>query len=150
MVMNSETPNVQGGSGINPSDTNALRAALANIDVLDAAEGLSHLGGRAAMYLDLLQRFVTTHVNDVAEIRRALKEGRTADAVRVAHILKGVTDTLSVRELPLLAASVEATLLNAEGDAEIGRVVGALDAALARAIKALEPLRKSSEAASGA
>ncbi|MDD3609627.1 MAG: response regulator [Halothiobacillaceae bacterium] len=84
--------------------------ALPEVEGLDTALGLHHVGGNAVLYRQLLERFLQTQVQAPERLSAALAEGDTASAEREAHTLKGVAATLGATGLSALARAVERTL----------------------------------------
>jgi two-component system sensor histidine kinase/response regulator len=77
---------------------------------LDAADGLRRLLGNRTAYVALLRRFASSQAGAATDIRTALSDGRTADAERCAHTLKGVAGSVGARELQREAGKLEAAL----------------------------------------
>ncbi|MEW8626638.1 MAG: transporter substrate-binding domain-containing protein [Candidatus Thiodiazotropha sp.] len=76
---------------------------------IDLKWGLERVGGNHSLYLNLLQEFVTSHLQDNQLIHHYLKEDGTEKAIRLAHTLEGVCGnigafTLSEASKHLLAA----------------------------------------------
>jgi HPt (histidine-containing phosphotransfer) domain-containing protein len=72
----------------------------------DVQRGIGMVRGKAGRYLDLLQRFVATHGGDMDLIDAAAASER-AEAMRLAHSLKGAAATLGVDGLSEIARRVE-------------------------------------------
>jgi HPt (histidine-containing phosphotransfer) domain-containing protein len=68
------------------------------------------LHGDGDKYLELLERFVASHRHDVAQLSRSLAEGDHANALRLAHTLKGTAATLGANHLASLARQLEMQL----------------------------------------
>lgn len=69
-------------------------ARLMTLHGVDVAQGLTALRGQADKYLDLLRMFVLGHANDTNAIAAAVEHKDTAEAVGLAHALKGAAATL--------------------------------------------------------
>ena len=95
---------------------------------VDMAAGLQRLSGNRALYLELLRDFAREFSGVPALIRRALREGRIADARRDAHTLKGVAANLSLLATCDAAAEVERGLLENARLSAFGLEGPALDA----------------------
>jgi len=90
--------------------TTALLARLAAVPGVDVAQGVAALRGRAERYADLMERFVAAHRNDARELAGMLERGADADALRVAHTLKGLAATLGAQALADSARALELAL----------------------------------------
>ncbi|WP_374245472.1 PAS domain S-box protein [Zoogloea sp.] len=107
--------------------------ALAGIDGLDCARGVSIVRGRWPTYLRILRTFVGIQADTGAQLEHALAEGRVADVERLAHALKGSAGNIGAQRVFELANEVCAAV-RAAGDADsIARPV-------ARLVRALKPL----------
>ncbi|RTL26351.1 MAG: hybrid sensor histidine kinase/response regulator [Rhodocyclaceae bacterium] len=112
----------QGDAAVSAGKEQALREALAAIDGLDLAFGLSLVRGKFATYRRLLAMFVDTHEGEVVRIRGALDAGDLDTAQRAAHSLKGSAASLGLVRIQQAAAAVEAPLKGAaEGAAAASR-----------------------------
>ena len=113
-------------------DQAVLPGSLPGIDLQD---GLSHLAGKVTAYLGLLRRFPERQGSCVEAIRSCLGRGETAEAIRLAHTLKGVAGSLGAAGLSAAAREVELALKDgrlAEG------MLDALHDALALVVRGLE------------
>jgi CheY-like chemotaxis protein len=101
---------------------------------IDTGSGIERLGGDVRSYLRLLDKFADNQANAMADIGRAVVEGDSEKAIRLAHTLKGVAGTIGATKLQESATELEAwlkedkeqlpeSLLAATGT-ELGRVVG--------------------------
>ncbi len=95
-----------------------LRLALACIPGIEAASGLRAVSNRAHSYIRLLRTFIATHGNDDEVIRQAIEEGRTNDAERLAHALKGAAGTLGLSGIYNAAALLNQRLRQASDPPE--------------------------------
>ena len=86
--------------------------AWARIDGLDAAVGLRMVGGRAALYQRVLQRFAEHHAGDAARLRAAAQDPSAGpEMARLCHTLKGVAGALGAQALAAQATRLEDQLL---------------------------------------
>jgi CheY-like chemotaxis protein/HPt (histidine-containing phosphotransfer) domain-containing protein len=90
--------------------TVAALERLAGVPGLDVARGVAVLGGNAAMYLDLLGGFVTSHAEDMTRLAASLDAGDHDTARRLAHTLKGTAATLRADRLAEHAGRVQQML----------------------------------------
>jgi polar amino acid transport system substrate-binding protein len=105
--------------------------ALAGIDT---ADGVARLGGNVGSYLKLLRKFADNQADSVDRIRQEHGAGNLAEAVRVAHTLKGVSGSVGAMALQEVALQLESALKDGEDDQldalceqveqELTRVVG--------------------------
>jgi len=102
---------------------------------IDLEVGLSHLAGKVTAYLGLLRRFPERQGSCVEAIRSCLGRGETAEAIRLAHTLKGVAGSLGAAGLSAAAREVESALK--EGRPAEG-TIDALEGALALVVRGLE------------
>jgi two-component system sensor histidine kinase/response regulator len=88
----------------------SLPPALRAIEGLDSAQGLRRTGGKLALYLSLLRKFVAAHGAADRQIADALAQGDDRAAERIAHSLKGVAGNLGATDLQHAAGLLEAAL----------------------------------------
>ncbi len=81
---------------------------------VDVAAGLARVGGTQPLYAKFLLHFRKDHLNDVAEIERALRDGAVDTARRRAHSAKGVAATICAERLRCAAGALEAVLKTEE------------------------------------
>jgi len=91
----------QTGQHMAPSD------ALSAIANLDAAAGLSRVGGNKKLYLKLLRQFVEQQGQFVTHISEAQAKGDTPLAERLAHTLKGVAGNIGATQVQFAAGALE-------------------------------------------
>jgi len=91
------------------SDT-AVIAHLASLPGLDLTRGMAVVRGKTSKYLELLQRFVDSHMDDMARVSALLVAGDQPTALRMAHSLKGAAATLGINYLAEAARHIEVTL----------------------------------------
>ncbi len=87
--------------------TIATLARLADISGFNVTVGVAAMRGKAARYLELLQRFIEAHIDDMNQISTCLEEGDIATARRLAHTLKGTAGTLGAEHLGATAAQLQ-------------------------------------------
>ncbi|MDS4020088.1 MAG: PAS domain S-box protein, partial [Candidatus Competibacter sp.] len=119
----------------------ALRAALAGIAGLDITAGLKAVRGQLARYAELLGLFARNHADDVAALRARVAAGEPADAVRLAHTLKGVAATLGAEEVRARALALEQALRERAAASEIAARLDAVEATLTPLRAAIESIR---------
>ncbi len=90
-----------------------LPASLPGIDI---ADGLRRLRGNETLYRSLLLRLHADHANADDELKGLLAEGRTEEAQRLAHTIKGVAGNVGARYLQAAAAEAEAAINNDEAE----------------------------------
>ncbi len=101
---------------------------------VDFEAGCRSVGGDAVFYGKMLSKFRKTYAAIDGEIERALANGRTDEARRLAHSVKGVAGNLGAGELQERAAVLERAV--AEGR-ECAAPLAAFGKALAEALDAI-------------
>ena len=132
-----------------PSPTEAAASELTEIAGVDAADGLHRVGGNLRLYRAMLQQYAEDQAETPAALRAALAAGDAKTAERLAHTLKGVSATLSIKPASEAGAVVEdrirhGKLEGIEDDLVVleeatGAVIAAIRAALATAAPAAAP-----------
>ena len=125
---------------------------LASVPGLDSADGLRRVLGKREAYLGLLRTFAHGQAGAPAVIRAALAEGRTADALRAAHTLKGVAGSIGAHQVQAEAAALEAALRHDAPAAEVAVLVDSTATTLQAfltAVTAVVPPEVAAPAASG-
>ncbi|MCP4116382.1 MAG: response regulator [Desulfobacteraceae bacterium] len=109
-----------------PADQPVLPDDLPGIAI---SMGIKRVDGNQALYLKLLQRFVSDHADDVESIKAALKEKQVKLALKLAHTLKGVAGNIEATTLSQLTATLENALKKGAVAIEplFNRVQGELD-----------------------
>ena len=92
-----------------PASSAALRRLADGLGI-NVARGVAVLSGNTDKYLELLDRFVESHVDDMQRLDRHLAAGDHAAAQRLAHDLKSVASTLGVDRLAAMASNLESAL----------------------------------------
>ena len=113
---------------------------LPPIDGLDAAAGLSRVGGNRRLYIKLLREFIEQQGRAAAQVSDALAAGDIGQAERLAHSLNGVAGNLGARRLQSVAARLEKAIRDRAPAPDIG-------AALQLAAEALKALGEQLHAA---
>ena len=107
--------------------------ALANIEGLDATNGLNRICGDEGFYLSLLEQFCRQHARDGALLAEKLAIGDQAGMVQVAHALRGVAGALGAEKVQQLARTLEEAIRTEATE-------DALQLALQRLVEALASL----------
>jgi CheY-like chemotaxis protein len=107
------------------------------IEGLDSALGLSRMMGKKSLYAAMLRRYLAGQQQIVAEMRKALAEGDTITAERIAHTTKAVSGNIGATKIQELAAALEAAIGEHRPPAELARLLDGLDAPLATLLTAL-------------
>jgi len=81
---------------------------------VDVRRGVGTLLGRRQRYLELLRELAVRHRDDMALLQTCLADGKTDDAVRLAHSLKGAAATLGADGIAHAAAALEAMIRRGE------------------------------------
>jgi CheY-like chemotaxis protein/HPt (histidine-containing phosphotransfer) domain-containing protein len=106
---------------------------------IDAAVGLTQVGGRIPLYCKVLKKFRDNQGRRFeAEFRHLVASGAWADATRMAHSIKGVSRTLGAHNLGELAADLEA----ASRDQDLAPVEASLARLLAEMARVMVGLER--------
>ena len=89
-----------------PAPSEAALAGLRGLAGLDLDTGVAALGGNARKYLDLLDRFVVSGLDELAQLNAADQLG----VQRLAHTFKGTAGTLGLAHIAALCAELEQCL----------------------------------------
>ncbi len=104
------------------TDDSTLATSASNaIQGIDMQAGLAVCENSESLYRKLLQHFANREAGFAQALQAALSNGQRAEAVRMAHTLKGNAGNLGATQLANLAGSIEHTL-EKEGNIE-GRLV---------------------------
>ncbi|HJW24444.1 MAG TPA: PAS domain S-box protein [Rhodocyclaceae bacterium] len=112
-----------------PRAADGLKERLAAIPGLDVEFGLASVRGRLPSYVRLLATCAESHADDVPRLRQALATGGFCEAQRLVHSLKGAAGTLGMKTIQAAAAALEATIRERSDSAQVGRLIGDLEAA---------------------
>jgi CheY-like chemotaxis protein len=109
----------------------ARMARLAALPGIDLQRGMSVVRGKTQRYLDLANKFVAAHQDDMQRLSELLARHDFEAAVRLAHSLKGAAATLGMDELAEHAKKIEYALRSAPAGAVTvpGDDIGAIDRA---------------------
>ncbi|MCP5159531.1 MAG: PAS domain S-box protein [Gammaproteobacteria bacterium] len=129
-----KAPAVLTVSGSTSDDT---LAGLKGIAGLDVALGLSRVRGQVASYIRLLHTFSKMHDHEVENLRVALASGDLDVARRTVHGLKGVAGTLGATQVHALAAELEQAMRRQCAEADLKRLMTALETEQRELISAL-------------
>jgi polar amino acid transport system substrate-binding protein len=66
---------------------------------IDLKWGLERVGSNHRLYLNLIQEFVTSHIQDKLFLHQYLKGGETDKAIRLVHTLEGVSGNIGAHTL---------------------------------------------------
>jgi signal transduction histidine kinase/DNA-binding response OmpR family regulator len=120
---------------------------LSLVEGVDAELGLKHLNGRRESYLRLLAQYAENYAADSENLRQYWRQGRSEEATRLLHSLKGVSATLGVAPVQALAAEAEAAFRKAPADAGIEAKIQALEAVWERQATAIRQALSANNAA---
>lgn len=98
-----------------------------SIDGLDTGVGLRLMGGKQALYLDMLRKFSVKQSDAASRIRGSLLAGDSAAAERIAHTLKGLCGSIGAIALQQQAALVESMLRSGAAEDELRNAIGDLE-----------------------
>ena len=117
-----------------------LATALKQIPGVDAEAGLEMMRGNAERFARLLRLFNTNHGQTIVELRAALVEGDMAQAERIIHSLKGVSGTLCIRRVFMLASTLNTMIRGREDLATIEALLPELSDELSAVCLAIQQL----------
>jgi len=83
---------------------------------IDKESALLRLMDDTTLYKKMLTMFVDSRSDDVKLIKNALKNNQREDALRIAHSLKGIANSIGAKKLGVIAATLEATIRNEEDE----------------------------------
>jgi len=113
---------------------------------IDRAAGLRRVAGNEALYGRLLLDFHRDYATTLQTVRALIDEGRTADAERQVHTLKGVSGNIGAMELHRAAQELDSALR--AGDLErVGLLLPDVERALSAVVSGLSPLAERAAAA---
>jgi two-component system sensor histidine kinase/response regulator len=117
--------------------TNGI-GTLPELPGLDVVNALRRANNKPDFYLSLLRRFVASQADCAARIDAALTAGRSADAERLTHTLRGTAASLGAKPLSETAAALESALAAGAAPSAARRLVAPLAAELAALVGMLE------------
>ncbi|WOT05619.1 PAS domain S-box protein [Shewanella youngdeokensis] len=97
---------------------------------LDVDKGLQLVQNSVRLYKRIFERFYTGQMHAAEQIDLALTQGKTEDAIRYAHTLKGVSGNLCAPRLVEVAGAIE-TELTADKDADVSAQLAEITALIA-------------------
>lgn len=86
------------------------QTALARVPGLALEVGLRTVGGREESLIRLVRRYEELHAEDGQKLKSDLSGGRPADALSLAHAVKGAAGFLGLVQIQAVAAELEAAL----------------------------------------
>jgi two-component system sensor histidine kinase/response regulator len=123
-----------------PQDDIALRIALNSIVGFDFELGSKIVRGNLSKLAHLLNTFAKGHVDDIVRLRACLETGDMADALRLAHTLKGVAATLGAEDLRQCALAVEQAVREPQTTAHLLDCIANLENLLLPLVVAIQQL----------
>jgi PAS domain S-box-containing protein len=103
---------------------------LGNSPHLNIENGLRSFSGKQENYLKMLQRFLTSHLDDALLIETTLAKGERETARRQAHTLKGVAALLGLEQVRESATTLEQDLKLSESAHDVSILIGHLGESL--------------------
>ncbi len=82
------------------------------IKALNADEGITRVGGNVELYRDILFDFSELFKDSAAELKSLADQGKTIEASRLAHSVKGTAGNIGADELFKCAGALESALQN--------------------------------------
>jgi two-component system sensor histidine kinase/response regulator len=133
-ALNSVLNNAPSAAAETAFATDAMPASLSTIEGLDAAKGLKTVRGKWSSYERLLRIYMDSHQTDMASLRASHAAGKTEDARRFAHSLKGASGTLGAVGVQAMAAELEAAIRSGKPATEIEQLSTQLEAAQSKLV----------------
>ncbi|MEN6412019.1 MAG: ATP-binding protein [Veillonellales bacterium] len=65
----------------------------------DFAKGLDRIGGKQAVYREILQQFISRHREDGSKLKQLIAAGQLAEAQQVLHTIKGIAANIGANSL---------------------------------------------------
>lgn len=65
----------------------------------DFVKGMGRIGGRQAVYQEILQQFISHHREDGTKLKQLIAEGQLAEAQQVLHTIKGIAANIGANSL---------------------------------------------------
>jgi len=127
--------------------------AMPELPGIDTALGLKRAAGNEKLYRTLLLDFHRDYHSSVEAVRQALDAGKTSDAQRLAHTLKGVSGNIGATPLHLACVELDAALKAADADKARGLLAPAaqrLDEVMAGLAALVEEATREAELATKA
>jgi polar amino acid transport system substrate-binding protein len=78
--------------------------------------GLERVGSNHQLYLNLLQEFVTSHIQDKLFLHKYLMESETEKAIRLVHTLEGVSGNIGAHTLSEASEHLHAAIQKGQSD----------------------------------
>jgi PAS domain S-box-containing protein len=132
------------GSSKTPSNTNKPHhielSQLSNTPQLNIDNGLRSFSGKQENYLKMLQRFLTTHLDDASLIETTLTKSDRETARRQAHTLKGVAALLGLEQVRESATTLEQNLKLSESAHDVSILIRRLGESLKSCESAIRQL----------
>lgn len=109
---------------------------LEKLNGVDVADVLGRLDGNQVLLWELFEEFLRTFSPVIRDIREAAGEGRTKEALLLAHKLKGSAANLSMREVYSITEDLETAMKKGFQD-KTGPLLSLLEAALNRVFESI-------------
>ncbi|MFB9274530.1 response regulator [Cohnella cellulosilytica] len=117
-------------------------ASWPNFPELQAAAALQRIGGKAHLYVKLLEKFVAQYADFRHRLEQLLESGETNDAIRLSHSLSGSAGHLGAAAIQEAAAALERSLRSDERVPEaLERLYRSLEAGMNAIHRLLESKR---------
>jgi PAS domain S-box-containing protein len=138
------------GKWVKPSGKQAASALpemnmdLSGLHGIDVVAGLRYVQGKESLYRSLLGKFLRNYEKFGEMFAAARREDDAMAAERCAHTLKGVAATIGATRASERALDLESACARNASEAEIDRLLGAVEEELAPVIETLKRLGESS------
>ena len=125
-----KTENLKTGGNLGP---------LKEMPGVSTAEGLARLGGKRALYLELLAKFQQDYADAFPRIKTALDKEDYRSAQRLVHSIKGVSGNVGALDLQSAAVNLEKAL-NEKTTSELDRLLDEFNHGLQVALDSMRRL----------
>jgi two-component system sensor histidine kinase/response regulator len=122
---------------IGQSGSSATSTLPARIPGVDIAAGLRRVMGKQALYLSILRKFLAGHADAVAQLKKALGNGDSVTAGRLAHTLRGVAGNIGATGIQQAAELVERAIKEMIEPVALATLIDELDTKLGALVREL-------------
>ncbi|MCK4699051.1 MAG: response regulator, partial [Bacteroidales bacterium] len=121
-----------------------LHIEIPEIEGIDIEDGLRRINNNKTLYLKLLTKFSKNYSGFIRELKGKLLEGRTEEAERMVHTIKGVSGNISATDLYNYAVILNDKLRKQE-KIDINHELSQFDKHLTPILESLEKFHKEKE-----
>ncbi len=119
------------------STDDTVPSVLLAISGLDTRQGLAVVKGDVDKYQRLLSMFADAHNEDLKQVQTYLVDGKSEEAKRISHCLKGVASTLGAKQVADLAAKLDRAIAESSDLAVCMELAALCDSELTHLVRAI-------------